>query len=802
MTYEESLEKAKELTADLSLEEKVAQIGGVMYIRGMGDRMAPLWANGLGEISCLCTRDMKSLEEVSVWQRQLQDEIMARSPHHIPVIFHAEALAGSFTPGATSLPSGVSRGSSFDTELEEKLGRMVAEQELACGFTHILAPVLDVARDPRMGRCGESYGEDPTLVAAMGSAYARGLQEAEVEGRRADAVAKHFFGFHTASGGIHGAHSDMTEHDLIETFGKPFQAAIARSRLRGVMPCYNSVNGEPYHTSEYYLGTVLRREMGFEGVIFSDYGGLSNAFEFDHVGESYEETGLMGLRAGMDVELPFPRCYNGKEFVQKFRDGEYPMELLDRACTRVLAAKYRMGLFENPYSLPAEEIEALYRKPRNRELTLQSARESLVLLKNENVLPIGRGMKKIAVIGPQAANARYFFGGYTHMDMATALLCAQNSMAGVGQNDDSDKPKNILVPGTNVQDDEQQAFNDILKLQKPDCRSLLEELTARLPETHIVWAPGYYKYGADESRFAEALDLCRDADLIIVTLGGKWGSGTICTMGEGIDTMDINLPAGQESFIRRAAELGRPMVGLAMEGRPISSDAADRYLDAIVECWCPSETGAQAIVDVLTGVVNPSGKLPVSTAVNAGQVPVYYCQPFGSGAHQATSIGFRDYVDGSHAPRYAFGSGLSYTSFEYSDLALSTREIAPDDRIMLSFTVANTGSAEGTEIPFLFVRDEHASVTRPCMLLSGFTRVKLAPGQKKRVTFTLDPGQNAFLTRSREIEWKIERGEYTVMVGSSADHILLTDSFTVTADRFIEGRTREFWAEAEVTSLS
>ena len=608
------------------------------------------------------------------------------------------------------------------------------------------------------------------------------------------------------SGGIHGSNSDICDRDLLETFGKPFQAAIRKAQLRGVMPCYCSINGEPMSISEYYLNTILRGEMGFEGLVFSDYGGLSNAYEYDHIGDSYEEVGLMGLKAGMDEELPFPFCYNSKGFVQLFKDGKADMELLDRAATRVIASKYRMGLFENPYCLSAEEIKRICGKEENRELSLQSARESLVLIKNDantdvtaghKIFPLDGGLKKIAVIGPHAANARYLFGGYTHMDMATALLCAQNSMAGVGQTEDPTKPKNILIPGANIQDDEQEGFNRVLQWQKPDCRNLLEELRERLPETEIVWARGYYKYGEDASGFDEALDACRDADLILLTLGGKCGSGTICTMGEGIDTMDIGIPKGQEDFIEKAAALGKPMAGLHFGGRPVSSDVADRYLDAILECWCPSEAGAEAIVDVMTGKVNPSGKLPVSTARNAGQVPVYYYQPYGSGIHQAMSIGFQDYVDGSHAPRYAFGTGLSYTAFAYSDLTLSSHEIGPDESLKISFTVKNTGGVSGTEIPFLFVRDERATMTRPNMLLNGFARVELAPGESKRVTYTIEPSQNAFLTSERDIRWKIEKGDFTVHIGPAYDRIELTDTFRVTEDKYIEGKERAFWAKAE-----
>lgn len=798
MTNEQCREKAQALLNDMSVEEKVAQIGGVLYDAKMHDRILSMLDNGMGEVSCLCVREMQSLEEVVAWQRNLQTEIMARSPHHIPAIFHMEGLCGPFVQGSISLPSGVSRGSSFDVELEEKLGEMVARQEVACGYTHILAPVLDVARDPRMGRCGESYGEDSALVSAMGTAFTKGIQSVSVAGKQAEAVAKHFYGFHASASGIHGANMDLSDRDHLQTFGKPFQAAITEANLRGVMPCYCSINGEPFSVSRYFLTDILRGEMGFDGCVFSDYGAIGNAHEYDRVGDSMTDVGLLALEAGMDQELPFPQCFNSDEFTQRFKDGTADMALLDRACLRVLTAKFRMGLFDDPFGLDCEKIQQIFDEPQNREMTLRSARESLVLLKNKNALPLGENVKKIAVIGCHANNARHFFGGYTHMDMATVLLASQNSMAGVGQSGKSGRPENILLPGSQVQDDEQAAFDAVLKHQKPDCRNLLEELTIRMPDTEILYAYGYPKYGTDTSHFAQALAVAKEADIVLLTLGGKWGSGSICTMGEGIDTMDIGLPACQEAFISAVSQLGKPLIGLHFSGRPISSDVADKKLDAILECWCPSEAGAQAIVDVLVGKVNPSGKLPVSVAVHAGQIPVCYNQFFGSGVTQAQGIGFTNYVDGSHAPRYWFGHGLHYTDFVYSNLRIRNPECAPDETVDISVDIENVGEMEGTEIPLLFLRDEWASMVRPHMELYGFARVTLAPGEKKTVLFTLHPSQTAFLTAKREHEWKIEKGKFTVILGAAADDIRMTGTFSITEDRVIKGKDRKFYTIGEV----
>lgn len=490
-----------------------------------------------------------------------------------------------------------------------------------------------------------------------------------------------------------------------------------------------------------------------------------------------------------------PEAYSAG-LLEKFESGEADRTILDRAVLRVLTAKFRMGLFEHPFAMEGGELAERYTKTEaDRAVTLRAARESIVLLKNNGVLPLKKGIKKIALIGPHAVNARSFFGGYTDMSMVEAVHAAANSMAGTGGGGSTKNVEMLRVPGTSVQLDETETFEKILKWLNPDCRNLYEELTARLPEAEILHAKGYYIFGADESRFEEALEVCRDADLVILTLGGKNGSGSIATMGEGVDGTDINLPAAQDAFIEKARTLGKPMIGVHLDGRPISSDVADRDLDAILECWSPAECGAEAIVDVLTGKVNPSGKLPVSVAYGAGQLPVWYNHMSGSEWHQGPSIGFADYVDMPHTPRYPFGFGLSYTAFEYSDLAVSIPDVAPDGAVEISLTVKNTGSVSGAEVVQLYVRDRYASMVRPVQELAGFTRVDLDPGEEQRVTFSLSPRQLAFL--DEDGRWLVEKGDIDVMVGSSSQDIRLSGEFHVSSSKHIESAARPFWAEVK-----
>ncbi len=791
-------QRAEDLLSQLSLEEKLAQLGCIFPfddIRNDFEELSRRTPLGIGEVSTLEMRRIETLEECAAWQRLLQGIIMNNSPHRIPAIFHMEGVCGAFIQDSTSFPAGIGRGASFDPDLGEQIGEVVSRQEAACGITHVLAPVLDVTRDPRIGRQGESYGEDPTLCAAMGAAYTRGVQQRETAGRRPESVAKHFLAFHASAGGIHRAHSDVPYRSLREIFAKPFQAAISESGLRGIMPCYNSLNGEPVSASGELLTGLLREEMGFDGLTVSDYGAVSNTHTVHHVGESLTDAAQRCLAAGMDMELPSVAGY-GPGLLQRFADGEADISLLNRAVLRVLTAKFRMGLFEHPFALEGKDLRETVCREHDREISLQAARESLVLLKNDGVLPIAPSVKTIALIGPHADCARKFFGGYTHLCMMESTLAVANSIAGVsGVIQDGREVQTI--PGTNIQSDEGEEFDSILRRQKPGCRSLLEELRQRLPQAQILYAAGYPIAGEDQSGFAEALHVAKNADLVILTLGGKHGTCSMASMGEGVDSSTINLPPCQDAFIRSAAALGKPLVGVHFDGRPISSDAADEYLSAILEAWSPAECGAQSVVDVLLGRFNPGGRLPVTVARHAGQIPVYYNHPCGSMWHQGESIGFVNYVDLPHTPRYPFGFGLSYTTFAYSDLHLSRTEVEPDGAVEVSFTVTNTGERIGNEIAQLYLRDMYASMTRPVKELAGFIRVTLRPGESTRLCFSIDPSILSFLDENKK--WKVERGSVEVQISSSSEDIRLLGAFKISRDAWIEGRRRKIGAMARTS---
>lgn len=783
-------ERAEDLLGKMSIEEKMAQVNCLFPLGDQWDALEKAAEHGIGQVSCLDVREIETLEEAARWQRRIQKMVMEKSEHHIPAVFHMEGLCGAFIQEATSFPSGIGRGSAWDPELEEQAGKIVGRQELACGITQVLAPVLDISRDSRMGRQGETYGEDPTLAAALGSAYVRGIQEQKTAGRKAESAAKHFLGFHNSQGGIHGANCDIGERLLDEVYGKPFQAAISEQKLRGIMPCYCSINGEPVSASKKVLTDLLRKEMGFDGVCVSDYGAVGNVHTVQKVGESVTEAGYFCMEAGMDVEMQLCTGYN-KELEEWFRTGKADVAILDRAVRRVLEAKFRMGLFEHPYALDGEELRNAFLKEEDKSVTLRLALESLVLLKNNGVLPLKKEIKRIAVVGCHAKNARSFFGGYTHVSMVEAVHAVANSIAGMESGQTGDKQM-VTIPGTQIQTDETEEFDAILRHQKPECRSLLEELCRQLPDAEITYAYGYAIAGDDLSHIEEALEAVKKADVVIMTLGGKHGSCSVASMGEGVDGTNVNLPVCQDTFIKRAAELGKPMIGVHFDGRPISSDIADEYLDAILEAWNPSEAGAEAITMALLGEYNPGGKLPVSVARTSGQIPIYYNHPNGSAWHQGDSIGFKNYVDMSHTPRYFFGHGLSYTEFAYTDLKLDKTEISPKEAVRIEVTVENTGSCAGEEVVQLYFCDPYASQTRPVKELAGFRRISLEKGEKKTVTFVMQASQTAFLDRN--MQWKIEKGEIRIQAGSSSEDIRLTDHFTITESQVVEGRSRAFYA--------
>lgn len=796
-----SEERAEELLAQMSLEEKMGQLVGYYPKVYSEKELENEYPHGAGQVACFAMREITSLEEIARYQRMIQDKIMELSEHHIPAIFHMEGLCGILISDASGFPSGIGRAASWDPVLEEKIGEIIGRESAAIGASMVLAPVLDISRDSRFGRQGETYGEDPVLASVMGTAYAKGIQCEKIDGMQTGATAKHFIGYHDSQGGIHAANCDIPYRLLREIYAKPFQAVIKEAGLQAVMPCYSSLNGKPVSASKEILTGLLRDELGFDGLVVSDYQAVMEIHERQKVCESITEAGAMALEAGVDMELPSKYCFN-EELAEWFASGKLDIQILNRAVKRILTEKFRRGLFENPYALEGERLSEVFHTGEANETTLQSALESVVLLKNNGILPVKVPVKKVAVIGYHAASTRSMFGGYTYMSMTERWLGAENTMAGVEEDEVKagkliHNPEKETYPGSFVQKENPMA-EKLAKELRPNTKNLLEQLIQILPDTEISYSFGYPYAGDDSSGHAEALKAAKEADLVFVTVGGKYGTRSMASTGEGIDSTSINLPPCQELFLEKLEKLNKPVICIHFDGRPISSDAAERCAGAILEAWSPAERGAEALGKIIMGEYNPSGKLPVTVAYDAGQEPIYYNHYNGSGCHQGTKGAFTGYVNRPFEPRYCFGYGLSYTDFEYSRLVLSSREIEPGNMLEMSFYVKNTGETAGDEIVQLYLKDRYASMTRPVMELAGFLRLRLKPGENKKISFTIDMSQTAFLDEDKR--WKIEAGSCEVLVGSSSQDIRLNDQFRITSDLWIEGRERRLYAEGTVVS--
>lgn len=779
--------QARSILENMSLEEKLGQIVCCWPKPGMEpEEVLAEYPEGVGVISLTNARILEKAEDVAAFQRKWQQAAMDRSPHHIPAIFHTEGLCGALIPEAVSFPTGLARASSWDEKLEREIGRIVSRQSAAAGASHILAPVLDISRDPRNGRQGETYGEDPVLASVLGTAYVEGIQERKNDGLQTEAVAKHFVGFHGSAGGIQSAHFETGERQLKEIYAKPFQAAVTKASLRGVMPCYSAINGTFPSVSRELLTNYLRGDMGFDGLAVSDYNAVSGIHHGGRMFESSGEAGYAALSAGLDVEMPQRDCF-GDGLKELFLSGRVPITVLDQVVERILEAKLRMGLFRHPFALEGNALKQAFSVNGDTEVSLQSARESLVLLKNDGLLPLSTNPGKIAIIGPHAGTARSFFGGYTHYSMTAGSLVRLQEQKALEQG-----RRMATYPGSKVLKSENPDYEALLHRLKPGCRSLLEEARTRFGEESVAWERGYDVAGTDTSGFEPALKLAQEADLVILTIGGKYGTRKTATTAEGVDSVNINLPPCQEAFLEQLGKLGKRVIGIHLDGRPVSSDAAQRVCGALLEAWSPSEMGAPAIWDILTGIHAPCGKLPVSTAYSAGQIPIYYNIPNASGFLQAGSIGFPDYVDCPHRPRYPFGYGLSYTTFAYDNLVL----LPEKDRITVRFTVKNTGTREGIEVAQLYFSDRQSSMLRPGMELAGFLRIPLQPGEEKDVSFTFFYSQTAFL--DDQLRWKIEAGDFDIMVGASSEDIRLKGNFRISESSFTDGRTRKFHAESRL----
>ena len=754
-------ERVADLLGRMTLEEKAAQLTSLWLGRQprdsnvapmQGEFRAPeapfaeLIQDGLGQLTRVFgTRPVPPADAVRTL-RELQAQIVAASRFGIPAVAHEECLTGFAAWTATIFPTPLAWGASFDPGLVGEMAAAIGASMRAVGVHQGLSPVLDVTRDARWGRVEETIGEDPYLVGSVGTAYVRGLQSAGVQ-----ATLKHFAGYSASRAARNLAPVAIGRREFADVILVPFEMAL-RGGARSVMPSYTDIDGVPVSGDRELLTTLLRDELGFDGLVVSDYYAIAFLQTQHAVAATPAQAAAMALEAGLDVELPSVACY-GSALVSAVQDGRVPMELVDRAAARVLRQKCDLGLLDDDWPGP-DGVDGVIDldPPGHRALARRLAEESVVLLANAGAaLPL-RPEASVAVVGPLADDPLAFFGCYS----MPRHLGGRYPEAAEG----------------------------------PPAATILAALRTELPAATISYAPGCAVRDSDRSGFAHAAGHAREADVVVAVLGDEAGLFGRGTSGEGCDVADLRLPGVQEDLLRVLVAAGTPVVLVLVTGRPYAIGPVAGQLAAAVQAFFPGEEGGGAIAGVLAGRVVPSGRLPVEMPGSAGGQPSSYLRPRLAGRHPGSSV--------DPTPLFAFGHGLSYTSFAYSDLVIegSARPdgaedmvtIATDGTAVISCTVRNTGARAGAEVVQLYLSDPVAQVVRPERWLAGFARVPLDPGQARRVTFRLHADRTAFSGRTGTRV--VEPGEIAVAVGGASDQLPLRGAFTIRGPERPVGRGR------------
>ncbi|WP_314507404.1 glycoside hydrolase family 3 N-terminal domain-containing protein [uncultured Microbacterium sp.] len=779
----------------MTLEQKVAQLQCTMVVAGHQEKGLANFPHGVGALGSLSVGGDAAAD--AEFYTQLQADVRDRTGVGIPPLMHGEAVSGWTGPGGTVFPSAIGLGATWNPDVVERMTEIARHQMMAIGVRQALSPVMDVARDPRWGRVGETYGEDPTLCAAMSVAFVRGLQGADLRNGVA-ATGKHFLGFGFSEGGLNMTSNPISPRELREVYAKPFQAAITEAGLASIMNSYGTIDGELIITSKHILTDLLRDEMEFGGVVVSDYMSINLAVDLN-VAEDAVAGGIAALVAGLDVELPTPFGF-GEGLVNAVRNGELDEAVVDRAVRRWLTTKAELGLFDRD-GARTELLETAYEPAVALAHSLSAAREATVLLKNEGVLPLSKAPANIAVIGPHGDSIRLFFGCYTGpASIDLAMSGTMSEMAGM-----LDLPELLenydLPPLAPLYEDsdvrsEPSAVEDALRaIYGHKTPTIVAAIQQACPEAAVVYEKGCNIAGTDRSGFDAAIAAARDADIVILTLGGKYGWGSGSTSGEGIDTAHVGLPGIQEEFAARIAETGTPTVLVHMDSKPLGSAAVADFFPAVIEYWFPGETGGQALAEVLFGAYNPAGRLPMTAVRHAGQIPIYAAHRRSNSVSSAGSMIINRYVDDTKAPLFPFGAGQSYTTFDYSNLVVTAT--APADGLVdISVDVTNTGDRDGEEVVQLYVRDDLSSMMRPVAELAGFRRLAVPAGATRTVRFTVRADQFAFL--DVDMQWLVEEGSMTVLVGASSTDIRLRGSFRIEGSAVINGARRGFFATSTI----
>ncbi|MGC8819322.1 MAG: glycoside hydrolase family 3 N-terminal domain-containing protein [Athalassotoga sp.] len=764
-------EKIEEFLSKMSLDEKIAQIGSV-WVHELFDesgelsekKMEDLLSNGIGQITRVGGSSGLPPDKSVKISNQIQKFLVEKTRLGIPAIVHEECLNGYMAKGATIFPQMIGIASSWNPQIVHEMANAIRQQMRAVGAHEGLAPLLDVSRDPRWGRIEETFGEDVYLVSVFADNYIKALQKNMKNGVMA--TAKHFVAYAMSEGGLNCAPVHLGERELREVFLRTFEIAVKDARVGSIMNAYNEIDGVPCAASKYLLTDILRKEWKFDGIVVSDYSAIDMIENYHRIARDKIEAAFMALNAGIDVELP-TRKYYANTLREGVESGRIPESLINRSVKRVLNSKLKLGLFEKPF-VNEKNVFAFFDTDANRAIALNAARESIVLLKNDGILPL-RNLHSIAVVGPNAANGRNMLSDYSYPSHIEAFV--NNEVPDV-------------IPTSRY-----------LKSTEGNVKivSILDGIREKANEKiDVKYARGCDNLDPSKDGFEEAVRIARESDLVIAVVGDRSGLSLSATTGESRDRSTLDLPGVQEELVEELYKTGKPLVVVLVNGRPFSIKWIADHANAILEAWLPGEEGGHAVADVLFGDYNPSGKLPVSFPRTVGQVPVYY-------SHKPTggrSNWHGDYVEESTKPLFPFGFGLSYTKFEYSDLKIDPLIVNFEKSVNVSFKIKNTGKIAGDEVVQLYVNDKVASITRPVKELKGFAKVHLEAGEEKSVTFELPVDLLAFYDSKMNLV--VEAGEFEIMVGSSSEDTRLRGSVELKSSLKVSKKRPKFFSTVKI----
>ncbi|QNG38803.1 beta-glucosidase [Geodermatophilaceae bacterium NBWT11] len=786
-------ERAQALLEEMTVEEKAQQLTCIMPPSVLGpdglraDTVEQVLGHGIGQVAPLTstggTTPQRIADEINLIQRHLVENTRLG----VPAVFHNEAIAGLQAPGHVVFPTQSGVAATWSPELSQQMGDVVRQQMRRLGMSQALGPVFDVSLEPRWGRVHETYGEDPYLVAAFGTAYVTGLQGAGLSDGVV-ATGKHFLGYGASEGGLNSANVEAGSRRIRDVFALPFEAAIQLGGLRSVMNTYSEVDGVPAAISRELLTDLLRTTLEFQGYVSSDYISFQHVVDRALAAVDAAEAARLGLEAGLDLELPSPWSY-GSTLAAEVHAGRIAEDLLDPSVLRLLTAKFELGLFEQPYAQESIDLAAVAAE--GRELAQEMADRSVTLLKNDGLLPLGPDAGSVAVVGPHADAAALQYGAYSFpAARSVGLFMAQggfNNMVGMED----------YLPTADTSTAKPLTQEEWVR-DHYGVRGLAEELGDR-GLTVVAEAGTGIVADLGEEAFERAVSAARAADVVVLAVGGAsaWFVGDR-TEGEASDSLSIELPEVQRRLVDAVTALGKPTVVVLVQGRPYVLPPALLDARAIVSASYNGVGGLVAMSRVLVGELNPGGKLPFTLPRHQGQLPVFHHQRSASGYRSHTPFG-QHYIDGPATPLYPFGHGLSYTTFDLTDLEIGAESIDTTGGTTVAATVTNTGARSGAEVVQLYLGIRTSGVTRAAQTLAGFSRVELQPGESRRVVFSLAASQLGHT--NAQGGFSVDPGRTEVFVGTSSEDLPLTGSFAVTGERTeLRSSERSFFSGVEVTA--